>query len=266
MPKQKLLMLIASVLIIVGLIGVFFTFPLSGSESKIEKTETIQNTEINKIAVKTENARMDVIPTSDDYITVEFSAPESRQNKYKLEIEEQGNSLEIELKEKHLRFFQLDFTFSGPELTIYLPEKQWEELSMRNINGKIVADNITVSNLNAKTTNGVVHLTDIETNSATATSKNGNITFEHVDGEITMDVVNGNTKLITDNLDRSIQLESVNGTIKIETEEEPTNTTIEADVKNGKVSIFGDDTRNVRFGEGKHSVKLKTVNGKISVN
>lgn len=266
MPKQKILMLVASVLIIVGLIGVLFTFPLSGSESKIDKTETIQNTEINKIAVKTENARMEVLPTSDDHITVEFSAPESRQNKYKLEIEEQGDSLEIEVKEKYLRFFTLDFTFSGPELTIYLPEKQWEELSMHNINGKMIADNITVSSLNAKTTNGVIQLIDLDTKSAIATSKNGNIMFEHVDGEITIDVVNGNTKLITDNLDRSIQLESVNGTIKIETEEEPTNATIEADVKNGKVSIFGDDMRNVRFGDGDHSVKLKTVNGNISVN
>ena len=178
MPRQKILILVASVLIIVGLIGVFVTFPSSGSGTQIEKTETIQNVQINKIAVKTENARIDVQSTTDDYITVKFIVPEARQNNYTLDLDEKEDSLEIELKEKFIRFFQLDLTFSGPELMIYLPEKQWDELKLDAVNGKMSAKNITVASLHAKTTNGVVQLTDIDSEMASATSKNGSITLD----------------------------------------------------------------------------------------
>ncbi|GGA78286.1 DUF4097 family beta strand repeat-containing protein [Ornithinibacillus halotolerans] len=268
MPKLKMLMMIASTLVVVGIVGVLFTFKSAGAGEEINDTKVIQNPNITEVSVESENATILVLPTSDDLISVTFEAKESKYDKYKFDINEEGDTLSIELKEKTIRFinFHLDFDFSGPKITVYLPEKQYEELIVDNINGKINVDSINVDNINAKTVNGRIEIEETNTNSTTVSSENGSVILKHVNGDITSDLVNGSTTFITDNLNRSIDLESVNGKITVQTTEEPTNATIEVDVVNGKVSVFENDTRSMVYGNGEHKIQLKTVNGSVTVS
>ena len=265
MPKQKMLILIATFLIAIGLIGGLATFSTSGATTEIEQTEVIQNADIKDIQLKSENAIIHIESTTQDQITVEFTAPESRHHLYHLEIEEDKESLSIELKEKFLQFLSLDFTFSSPEITVYLPEKQYDVLKLQGVNGKMDINHITVSEVDVKNVNGRVQLTNVTANQTNVDSKNGSIVMENVTGQITTDVINGSTSLKTDDLERSIDLASVNGRITIETKEQPTNATIEVSVKNGKADVFGQDTRHSRFGNGEHLITLETVNGAITV-
>ncbi|WP_047984963.1 DUF4097 family beta strand repeat-containing protein [Ornithinibacillus californiensis] len=268
MPKRKLLTLIATSLVIVGIVGVLFTYKSSGAGEEVNQTEVIKNPDITEVMIESDNATIEVEPTNDEYITVEFTAKETKYNKYKLEIEEDGDSLSVELNDKAIRFihFDLDFDFTGPQITVYLPEKQFEELKINNVNGKISVENINVGNLNAKTTNGRIEIEDSKTTNTTVSSENGSIALTYVGGDITSDVVNGSTTLITNDLDQMIDLESVNGKIKVQTAKEPTNATIEVSVTNGKVDIFGNDSRSAVIGDGKNKIKLKTVNGSVTVS
>jgi DUF4097 and DUF4098 domain-containing protein YvlB len=268
MPKQRLLIIIASCLMIVGIVGVLLTFSTSGSAEEVEKTEVIQNPAITDVLVKSDNASIEVLPTTEDEITVEFTASESKHNKYKLDINEEGTSLSIELNQKTIKFlnFGLDFDFKGPKIKVYLPEKQYEELTVDVINGKVHAENIAVADVNVKTINGKVKLENVHTNNTVVSSENGGIVFDHVEGQVSSDVVNGSTTFITDNLDQSIDLESVNGKIKVQSTKEPTNATISVSVVNGKVDFFGNDSRSAVIGDGEHKINLTTVNGSITVS
>jgi DUF4097 and DUF4098 domain-containing protein YvlB len=267
MPKLKLLLVIATSFVIIGMVGVLFTYKTSGAGEEISQTEAIHNPDITEISVESKNATIEVMPTNEDQITVEFTATESKYNKYKLEIEEEGESLSIELDEKTLQFlsFDFDFDFSGPKIKVYLPEKQYEELEIDVVNGKIDVEGITVDEVEVNTINGRIVLKELETKSTTVSSENGGITIENVNGRITSDVENGGTTLITNHLDRFIDLESVNGKITVQTAQEPTNATIEVSVVNGKVNLFGNDSRSAVIGDGENKINLKTVNGSITV-
>ena len=265
MPNQKMLMLIATFLVAIGLIGALFTFSTSGATTEKEQTEVIQNADITDIWVKSENATMNIVSTTDDQITLVFTAPESKHHLYELAIEENEESLAIELKEKFLQFISLDLSLSSPQITLYLPEKDYDVLELNGVNGKMVVRDATITDINVKNVNGRIQLTDLEAENTSVASDNGSISIENVTGQITTDVTNGSTALITDDLDRFIDLASVNGRINVQTKEKPTNATIEVDVKNGKVDIFGHDTRHSSFGDGKNLIKLETVNGGIKV-
>ncbi|WP_042144408.1 DUF4097 family beta strand repeat-containing protein [Paucisalibacillus sp. EB02] len=268
MPKRRLLTFIATGLIVIGLVGVIFTYKSSGAGEEINRSKVVQNPDITEISIESDNATIEVLPTTEELITVTFSAKESKYNKYKLDIEEKGDALSVELNEKIIKFinFNLDFDFSGPKITVYLPEKQYEKLTIDNVNGKVKVEQLDVETIIVKTINGRIEMEDTNTTRTTVSSENGSIAFEYVNGTITSDVVNGSTTFITNNLDRTIDLESVNGKIKVQTDTEPTNATIEVNVVNGKVDIFGNDSSSVVIGDGEHQIKLKTVNGSVTVS
>ncbi|MEN2465432.1 DUF4097 family beta strand repeat-containing protein [Ornithinibacillus sp. FSL M8-0202] len=267
MPRKKLWIIIASCLFVVGVIGSLLTYKTAGASSEdVIETEVIDNQGITTLNVKTDNARVEVLPTSEKEITVEFTSPATSKNKYKFTVEEDGDTLAVEVKEKRiLQFISFDFSFQGPSLVIYLPEKQYAELKVDVINGRVNVEGLEVEHANVQTINGRIELEDLTTITTYVSSENGRVELTYVDGEITSNAVNGRTTLITNDLDRSIDLETVNGKIEIQTMQEPTNAAFEVSVVNGKVDILGDNSKNSVFGEGAHKIKLKTVNGSITV-
>ncbi|WP_010098393.1 DUF4097 family beta strand repeat-containing protein [Ornithinibacillus scapharcae] len=267
MPKQKLLILVASCLLIVGAIGSITTYRTSDvSAEDLTDTEIIENANLTQIEIETENAKIEVLPTDEKNIKLEFTAPASEYDKYKLKLEEAGDTLSIELKEKRIRFLYFDtsFDFTGPVLKLYLPQKQYEELNIDGVNGRIDVKQIEVAYADIETINGKIELEELTTVETEVSSENGGIELHHVDGNISSEVTNGSTLLVTDNLERSIDLESVNGKITIQSSKEPTNATIEVSVVNGKVNIFGDNARVKTYGDGKHHIKVETVNGGVT--
>lgn len=265
MPKLKHLIITAAILIVIGAIGALLTYRTSSAGEVINKTEVIQNTELTEIEVKTDNATIEIAPTTDNFITVDLTAKENNFNKYKFNILEDTDTLTVELKEKNTRFFHFSFDFSAPALTIYLPNKQYEQLKVSSVNGKATIEHIMATNLHAKNANGRIEIENVNTKTTAVSSQNGKIIMENVEGEIKGTVVNGNITLITDHLDRAIDLQSVNGKIYIQSAKEPTNATLEVNVKNGKVDVFGDDSRSRVFGSGEHPITLETVNGSVKV-
>lgn len=269
MPRQKLLIIIASCLFVLGVVGSLITYQTAGASSEdVTETKVVENQNIMKLDIETDNARVDVLPTTDENIKVEFVAPGTNISKYKFTVEEEGNSLSIEVKEKRLQFlsFDLDLSFKGPNVTLYLPEKQYEELDIDVINGRVNIEDVKVADVEVETVNGRIELTQLQTTTTSVSSENGGIQLTNVDGEITSEVVNGRTTVLTEDLDRSMNLESINGRIEVETAKGPTNATIEVDVVNGKVDIFGESSRSAVIGDGEHKIKLKTVNGNITVS
>ncbi|MEN2768924.1 DUF4097 family beta strand repeat-containing protein [Ornithinibacillus xuwenensis] len=266
MPKQRLWLMLASILLIVGIIGSVLTYRASNASERIMEKKAFDVNNITEFYVESDNASVEIIPTDEEVMTVEFTANESH-TKYKFEAKQDGNKLSVIAKEKFLKFFNVsfDFDFSSPKLVIQLPEKQYENLQVDVDNGKIIAENLTIENVDLESENGRIRVSSLDATSTKVQSENGRIELQDVTGAITGDVTNGSTTLITDNLDRPIDLESVNGRIEVQTENEPTNATIDISVVNGKGEIFGRDSEHEIFGDGENKVNLKTVNGSVTV-
>lgn len=89
--------------------------------------------------------------------------------------------------------------------------------------------------------------------------------MDNVEGEIRGSTDNGRILLLTNKINWPIDLSTDNGSIEIKTKSEPTNATINAEVGNGKITIFGEETKLKTFGKGESLIKLQTDNGRITV-
>ena len=116
-----------------------------------------------------------------------------------------------------------------------------------------------------QTDNGRIELNQIEASKIHVKSDNGRIDIQQVNGEIIGKTDNGGITLLTDHLDQSIDLSTDNGRIEIQTLNEPTNATIDADTDNGKIILFGKEKKQMTFGDGEHTIKLKSDNGRITI-
>ncbi|WP_087974370.1 DUF4097 family beta strand repeat-containing protein [Oceanobacillus rekensis] len=265
MLNVKKIAVIALVLLLVGVIGSIFTVKsVVGSDVKLETIE-INDKAFNQIAIKTNNATVELLPTDDETTTVEFTGNRKNDQKYDVKADVDGNVLSITVKEKWLKFFNFDFSFSSPTLTVYVPEKEYETIQIDTDNGRAYANGLEVNEINVTTNNGRIELKDIKSTVVTSEADNGEIRLENVDGKLNGRTNNGKITLITEHLDHPIEFRTSNGRIHIQTENEPTNALFDVKVDNGKVRIFGDSNWDTVIGDGDNFIKLTTNNGGITV-
>lgn len=284
MLNVKKIAVIALALLLVGVIGSIFTVRSVLGSDVISETIEINDEAFDQIAIKTNNATVELLPTDDETTTVEFTGNRKNDQKYDVNADVDGNLLSITVKEKWLKFFSFDFSFSSPTLTVHVPEKEYETIQIDTDNGRVDANeleanevNITTSNgrayasglevneINVITNNGRIELKDIKSTVVTSEADNGEIRLENVDGKLTGSTSNGKITLITEHLDRPIEFRTSNGRIHIQTENEPTNALFDVKVDNGKVRIFGDSNWDTVIGDGDNLIKLTTNNGGITV-
>ena len=281
MRNIKLISLIALILLVVGIIGSAFTFRSFHQSDWIIKEETVPSEEIEHLDIRTNNTRIEVLPTNDLDITAELS---TKNKKYELLTEVKDDTFFIQVNDKRRNLISLDFFSFGTKLIVYVPEKMWDSLQVESDNGLISVEQLTANDVHVKADNGKIELENIESTDITGHASNGLITmknivsstvdvntsngkikFDHVEGDIYGKTNNGAIEFIATDLDRSIELETDNGKIDVQTEQEPTNVTFDVRVDNGKVSIFGSSNWDTVIGNGENLIKLKTNNGSITV-
>lgn len=264
MTKIKKTMIIALILVGIGLVGSIVTFNLADEPLTVAEEKTIESKDITAIDIRANNETVKVISTTDQATKVELTGKATNNAKDDLSVAVEGNTLSIQT-ENQRKFFNFDFFTTSLTLTVYVPEKVYESLQVNIDNGQFQAEQLAVTNLDAKTNNGRIEISNIEANQVKVESDNGKLILEDVQGEIQGKTNNGSISLVTNNLDRPIELESDNGSIKIKSENEPTNVTFLADTGNGTISIFDKYNGNAVIGDGDNIIKLRTDNGRISV-
>lgn len=142
---------------------------------------------------------------------------------------------QIEVDNEHISF-QVPNKRVHAELTFYLPNRTYDHVAVKLLNG-----NFTVEELNAK---------DVY-----AKSTNGNITFKQINATmLEIEGVNGNIEIQNGEILDSI-IETVNGTI-----------IGKADVQNYGISLINGDIKLTAKNDSLRKVKASAVNGTIKVS
>ncbi|MBS4179076.1 DUF4097 family beta strand repeat-containing protein [Lederbergia citrea] len=283
MNNIKQISMVALFLLIVGTVGSILTFKTMTQSKQVSEEKAITE-DYTKIDVKTNNAKIEILPSNNSTTTVELSGKVANNLKYSFTADVEGNTLSVKLTDKLGKLFKFDFFTTSLSLKVFVPEKQYDSIQIISNNGRIIGENLHAQDIIAETDNGrielnnikgstvtteadngVVHLKNVVASTVAVEVDNGKILLDDIDGELSGRANNGSITLITNHLDRPINFDTDNGKIRIETKNEPTNATIDVGVDNGKVSIFGKSNRNVIFGNGEHQIKLKTNNGSITV-
>ncbi|WP_166462386.1 DUF4097 family beta strand repeat-containing protein [Psychrobacillus vulpis] len=249
------------------LAGAAISIILNIKDTFVDKADEIlvEDNNYSNIEVLSENASVKVLPAKDGKTKVEFSGKIKKKSNYIFNADVNGDTLYVELKEKRWNFIQFGFTSRNIQLIVYVPEKEYQSLKTEIDNGKIKTESIHANEISLETDNGLIDMNNIVADNVQVKTDNGQIRMEEVEGAIHAKTDNGRIILTSNNLDRSINLKTDNGLIQIQTDKEPTNATIDAQVDNGKIEVFGTSNKQTIFGNGENLIKLETDNGKITV-
>ena len=258
----KKLSILALLLLIVGGIGSFFTFSQTNQE-EITTEKTVSTDNVKDVEIRSDNATVEVLPTSDTETKVELVTKGMDISKLDFTAEVEGKKLNITVKEPNT--FSIGFNFQSAHLYVYIPQKTYDSFVVDNDNGKLKMSELNIKDLKLKTDNGRMELNKIVAENVDAKSANGRLDFNDVEGNLKGSSNNGKISLVTKDLDRNIQLESNNGKITIKTDKEPTNTTFKVSVDNGDINILDKYEGNTVIGKGENLIDLETDNGKIEV-
>jgi DUF4097 and DUF4098 domain-containing protein YvlB len=258
---------IAIISLFILLAGAAINIVLNLKDTLVLKSDEIivKDQSYNNIQITSDNATVELLPSKSEETKVVFSGKSKKRTKYNFSADVNGDTLEIELLEKRWDFIQFGFSSLNTKLTVYVPEKEYNELKTELENGRIIVENAHFKDAFLVTNNGSIQLKDIQAENVNVESDNGQILMEEVDGKIKAETNNGRIIFLSTNLERSIELETDNGFIEIQTDKEPQNATIDANVDNGKIDIFGSSNKQSIFGNGENLIKLETDNGKITV-
>ncbi len=263
MNHIKKISIIAVVLIAVGVIGTAISYRFTDTSAQFEE-KTIDPESISTINIHADNADIEVKPNANgSEIQVELVS--SKNWKGDLNVELNGDDLTIETQEGN-KFFNIDIFNQTPKLYVHLPEKEFQTLQIRSVNGRLDVHHVTAAELRAETDNGRINLSAVSADDVYVSSVNGKINLNGVEGDIQGETDNGALYLKTTTIHRQIHMESINGKIEIESDEKPTNVLYDVRTTNGKVRIFGSSDWDIKVGDGDHQIKLTTVNGNIEVH
>ncbi|MDM5357140.1 DUF4097 and DUF4098 domain-containing protein YvlB [Peribacillus sp. B2I2] len=262
MINAKKLSIIALVLLLVGVIGSLFTFSQVMDQKATTEEKTISEI-VTDVQIDTDNAVVEILPTKDKETRIELVSKGVNVSKLDFTADVEGKKLSVKLEDRST--FSFGFHIQSLHLKVFVPDKSYKSFVVESDNGKMQISGLKSENLMVESQNGRVELNDIVTEKVEVKSANGKLDLNNVEGKLVGSSNNGKITLVTKDLDRMIDLECNNGKIMIKTENEPTNTTFDVHVDNGKVDILGKHEGNTVIGKGENLVKLEANNGKIEI-
>ncbi|WP_143521169.1 DUF4097 family beta strand repeat-containing protein, partial [Pseudomonas sp. 2995-1] len=104
---------------------------------------------IENLVVATDNARINLRPTNDSEVTVEFNGNTSD---YELSTDVNGQTLHVDLLRKNKwKFINLDLFPRTQTLTVMIPEKMYESIQVESKNGRIDISGVQSETLEVNT-------------------------------------------------------------------------------------------------------------------
>lgn len=257
----KKISIVGAVLLVIGIIGGAVTFK-SVLKAESNTKEEIIAEKFTEIDIHAEDIAVNVETTDDSETTIKMK---TQTNEHELTTNVSDDILNVNVNHIQKKLFNFDFFDFTPNIYVYVPEKDYEKVAIKTDNGVITITDMTSEKVTATSYNGLIKLKNITAKDVKTLTENGLITLDNIEGNITSKTTNGKIDLLAANLDKMVNLQTTNGIIKIITEKEPKNTTIDANVENGRLKVFGKSQTQSIIGDGENEVSLTTENGMITV-
>lgn len=250
------------IILLVILIGISFSNVIAGFFTGGGKEKVALETDrFDHIEIDTKNADIN-LQVTDNQAYVELVNKE----KYRLKVDIEGNTLDIEVEEPWFDWFTIDFSLNTPTLNVYLPKDTYDMLQAKTKNGKVEVKDVEVKELKMESNNGKIVVKDVKSSLINLESDNGEIILENSTGKIIGQTSNGNVNITKNVIDEPIRLETNNGNVTIITNNEPTNATYQLKTHNGDIKVFGSEYFDTVVGNGENLIQLDTDNGNIIIN
>ncbi|MDX8363240.1 DUF4097 family beta strand repeat-containing protein [Cytobacillus sp. IB215316] len=286
------------VVLFIGIIGSVVSINATGGLSfntvdLLEKKE-VKNEEIKKIDIDFPSTDIEVQPSDDDSFIIEVNGrvSEKLKDKFKLNVEEQGDLLKVEFQDPNT-FFNIGVSIVDTTVSVYLPTKVYESVTINTASGNIEAEQLNTNQLNVSAASGNIKMKDMQAEKVYTSTASGNITVDqqqaitssfevasgnmyltNVVGNVTAHSSSGNITLHNEESSGNISANALSGNVKIEYEKAPSSLYInfKATSGNGKVELDGvnyEEKSNDRIigtiGSGDHEIIVDITSGNFKL-
>ncbi|WP_342514924.1 DUF4097 family beta strand repeat-containing protein [Sporosarcina sp. FSL K6-1522] len=281
MLNIKRLSIVASLLLLVGIVGSLVTYQLIEKPKSVTQEIDIEDNDFTGIDIIMNDGHVELIPTDASGAFIEISGYDITGD-VSATVEE--STLTIVHKEKKQKLVSVNLGAKPTIVKVHVPQKNYDTLriqsdngiidvsdinadlmTLESDNGKINADHLEGTTVKAKAHNGRIHFKQITADSVSIDSDNGRIELEDIKGQLSAKANNGRIELLAESLDYPVDMTTDNGRIDLQTVNAPTNATIIAQATNGSSTIFDEKKSHTVFGSGELPITLSSKNGKITV-
>lgn len=170
-----------------------------------------KETEFTNLDIHLANGSLNIQPWNESDVRVECQS-----KVYRVDNQEEAksafhNHFECGVEGEKL-FIRTDKKTMKTNVTLNIPQKQYEKIRIKLFNGPVRGEHLKVTELNAKTTNGVVSFSSLIADKAGIETANGQIKLaDYACGSIEAETINGMIELR--GISQSLDLQSFNGNI-----------------------------------------------------
>lgn len=269
---MRKMVLLAIICIAIGGIGLFFTSSVffmktanGSAETKKLEQKQFKNEQIKNIHVDTDVGDVVIEKGKADLFEVRYSG---NQEKRKLDINENGEMLQVEVKSKKKHIF--DFSFSpfdlkDESLTVVVPERVYNKIEAETAAGTIHVQNIQSGDILAHSAAGDVEMKEMKAQNVKVSSSAGNIVLYKVEGKVHAEVAAGSVEVTQHNPEYSIEADSAAGDVSIQLQEMPKDAVVKGSSHAGEVKIFGKENKEITIGNGKVQISGETAAGSVKI-
>ncbi|HEX5565079.1 MAG TPA: DUF4097 family beta strand repeat-containing protein [Sporosarcina sp.] len=211
-----------------------FDSPLGTSVSFHEES-TKDATGVTEVVVDIDNGKLNIIPTEAEEVRAAFSVRAFRADSEEAARKEfadkvlfvnDGNKLRIV---SHLKMVQVN-------VDLYIPNREYEKLSVRLLNGAFKTREMNVRDIQVKTANGKVDVADTTFKTADIETVNGAIQLNGLEGE-TLEAETLNGRVYIDGKLKDVEAQSLNGHVVVTTTDVDARK-VEAKTVTGAVELY----------------------------
>ncbi|SOB91526.1 DUF4097 and DUF4098 domain-containing protein YvlB [Ureibacillus xyleni] len=209
-------------------------FPF-GEKVQFQKTYAFDAEQINGLELEIPNGKVDVVKAEDQQFLIDAQV--------KTTLQDHSEEKTIaEFEEKFVKVVDGKLTISVPSkmshvnVRLAVPEKQYDIMILRLLNGAVTVNDLHSKLLKVKTYNGAVKIDHVNFQHADIETGNGAIELRNSKGEdLEAETVNG--RIYIDGEVEEVEAESVNGAVVVTTHS-PTARKIKAQTVAGAVEIY----------------------------
>ncbi|WP_044022536.1 DUF4097 family beta strand repeat-containing protein [Bacillus sp. SG-1] len=133
-------------------------------KEEIHERKTIRGAEVDNINISTSSTEVEIFPGTADEITAELKGEISSKLKDNVDmtVTKQGESLDIEVKVEQESGFRFGFDVIDLKLSVEVPEKLYEEISVETSSGSIMAKELEGKKVSFRASSGEVEASRIK--------------------------------------------------------------------------------------------------------
>ncbi|MEI4801788.1 DUF4097 family beta strand repeat-containing protein [Bacillus sp. NPDC077411] len=269
---MKKIVLIAIICIAVGGIGLFFTSSAffmktanGSAETKKLEQKQFKNEQIKNIHVDTDVGDVVIEKGKTDLFEVRYSGD---QEKRKLDVNENGEMLQVEVKTKKRHIFDFSFfsfDLKDESLTVIVPERVYNKIEAKTAAGTIHVQDIQGEDISVHSAAGDVEMKEMKAQNVKVSSSAGEVVLHKVEGKVHAEAAAGSVEITQHNPEYSVEADSAAGDVSIQLQEMPKDAVVKGASHAGDVQIFGKENKEITLGNGKIQIKGKTAAGSVTI-